>query len=301
MTIVTEQRVRCDPGPRTESYGSRQLHLRMRRPRFGRLGGNPHRTGSKEPFGTASALTCRAWARVPRGGPQVAGSRRREPSSSLEPDSTLHLVVAAAAAGFGVYQWSRQRGRVRVQLLGSQSALHLSVVVDAPTSVRVNGLNFHVKGRGHLRRLLGWLGKSRYDGPTQLRRRLAAIWRYRDIDIAMGWLERTAPRDWDCGSVERDKIPISSRPIAGPEPPTTITGYDSESWKLEGANFAPLFADLEKCWPGGHLKVKFGAVVSGHPRREVHSSWIRLSHLSIMFPENQCWIEGDTGLPQFRE
>ena len=46
------------------------------------------------------------------------------------------------------------------------------------------------------------------------------------------------------------------------------------------------------------MKVRFSVGVSGHPRRKVHSSWIRLTDLSIMFPENQHWIEGHPGLPQ---
>lgn len=210
----------------------------------------------------------------------------------------ISLIVAAAGAGFGVYQWSQQRGRVRIQIDGGQAELYLRVVVDAPTPVHVNGVGYRVKGRGHLRRLLHWLDKSCYDGPAPLRSRLAAIWQFRDMDLAMGHLERTAPWDWDREAVERGEIRTGFAPIAGPEIPTTIAGYDDASWKLDGANFAPMFAELEEDWAGKHLKVRFSFGVSGHPRREVHSSWIRLTHLSIMFPENQHWIEGHTGLPQ---
>jgi hypothetical protein len=59
-----------------------------------------------------------------------------------------------------------------------------------------------------------------------------------------------------------------------------------------------MFAEIEERWPGKRLKVRFSVGVSGHPRRKVHSSWIRLTDLSIMFPENHHWIEGHTGLPQ---
>ena len=212
--------------------------------------------------------------------------------------SVIAVIVAAAGVAFGVYQWSRQRGHVRVQIDGGQRELYLRVVVDAPTPVHVNGIAYRVKGRGHIRRLLSWLEKSCYDGPAPLRRRLAAMWRYRDMDLAMVNLERTAPWNWDHRAVERGEIETSFYPIAGPEIPTTIAGYDDASWKLDGANFAPMFAELEERWPGKHLKVRFNVGVSGHPRREVHSSWIRLTDFSIMFPEAQHWIEGHTGLPQ---
>ncbi len=124
------------------------------------------------------------------------------------------------------------------------------------------------------------------------------MWRFRDMDLAMFHLERTAPWDWDCGAVERGDIQTAFHPIAGPEFPMTIAGYDDASWKLDGANFAPMFAGLEEQWPGKHLKVRFNVGISGHPRRVVHSGWIRLTDLSIMFPANQHWIEGQTGLPQ---
>jgi hypothetical protein len=212
--------------------------------------------------------------------------------------SVISLIVAAAGVAFGVYQWRRQRGHVRVQIDGVQSVLYLRVVVDAPTPVHVNGIGYRVKGRGHLRRLLRWLNKSSYSGPAPVRRRLAAMWRFRDMDLSMGNLERTAPWDWNHEAVERGEIQAGFLPIAGPEFPATIAGYDDASWKLDGANFTPMFAELEKDWPGKHLKVRFSVGVSGHPRRNVHTSWIRLTDLSIMFPENQHWIERHFGLPQ---
>jgi hypothetical protein len=159
--------------------------------------------------------------------------------------SLISLIVAAAGVAFGVYQWRQQRGHVRVQIDGGQAELYLRVVVDAPTPVHVNGIGYRVKGRGYLRRLLHWLDKSCYSGPAPLRRRLAAMWRFRDMDLAMGHLERTAPWDWDREAVERGEIRSSFSPIAGPEFPTTIAGYDDASWKLDGANFASMFAELK--------------------------------------------------------
>jgi hypothetical protein len=210
----------------------------------------------------------------------------------------ISLIVAAAGVAFGVYQWSRQRGRVRVQVDGGQAELYLRIVVDAPTPVHVYGIGYRVKGRGRLRRLLNWLDKSAYSGRATLRRRLATMWRARDLDLAMGHLERTAPWDWDRGVVEHGEIPTAFKPIAGPEFPTAIAGYDDASWRLDGVNFTPFFAELEERWPRKHLKVRFSVGVSGHPRRKVDSSWIRLTDLSIMFPENQHWINDQPGLPQ---
>lgn len=185
-----------------------------------------------------------------------------------------------------------------MQIDGVQAMLYLRVVVNAPTPVHVGGIGYRVKGHGHLRRLLRWLDKRCYSGPAPLRHRLATMWQFRDMDVAFGHLERTAPWDWDREAAERGEIRAGFLPIAGREFPTTIAGYDDASWKLDGANFAPHFAELEERWPGNHLKVRFSVGVSGHPRRTVHSSWIRLTRLPIMLPENQLWIRGHAGLPQ---
>lgn len=156
--------------------------------------------------------------------PEVWCSACRSPSSfrlaetaigSISVVSVISLIVAAAGVAFGVYRWNRQRGHVRVQVDGGQAELYLRVVVDAPTPVHVNGIGYRVKGHGHLRRLLHWLDKSCYDGSAPLRRRLATMWRFRDMDLMMGHLERTAPWDWDLGAVEREEIRAVFSPIAG--------------------------------------------------------------------------------------
>lgn len=206
--------------------------------------------------------------------------------------SAISLAVAVAGVAFGVYQWSRQRGRVRVQVDEGQAELYLRVVVDAPTPVHVNGIAYQMKARGRWRRLLHWLN----DDELKLRRRFANMWRFRDFDLAMGWLERTAA--WDQPVRGNVEIPTAFAPIAGPELPLTISGYDDASWKLYGANYVPMFLDTLERWAKKRPRVRFRVVVSGHPRRVVHSSWIPLADLSILKPENADWSGNIEGLPQ---
>lgn len=211
--------------------------------------------------------------------------------------SVISLLVAVAGVGFGIYQWMRQRGRVRVQVDEGQSDLYLRVIVDAPAPVHVNGMSYQIKARGRWRRLLHWLRSYNYDRPMPIYRRIAIMWRFRGFDIAMGHLERTAsPKDNPRAFPE---IPRAFSPIAGPEFPTTILGYDDASWVLYGANYVPMLKEIVgEDLHDRSARLRFRVVVSGHSRREVHSSWIRITDLSIMQPANAHWLDSKEGLPQ---
>ena len=116
--------------------------------------------------------------------------------------------------------------------------------------------------------------------------------------MAMGWLTRTAPWDWEVAAIEDGSIKPALSPIAGPEIPMMIDGYHDASWRLHGANFTPRLEEMARQCGVRNPKVRFRVGISGHPRRHVYSSWISFPDLSIMAPENQCWIEGGGGLPQ---
>jgi hypothetical protein len=61
--------------------------------------------------------------------------------------SIISLLVAVAGVAFGVFQWTRQGGRVRVQVDEGQADLCLRVVVDAPTPVHMNGIVYQLNER----------------------------------------------------------------------------------------------------------------------------------------------------------
>jgi hypothetical protein len=206
--------------------------------------------------------------------------------------SAISLLVAAAGVVFGIYQWGRQRGRVRVQVDEIQAEMYLRVIIDAPTPVHVNGIAYQIKARGRVRRLLRWLR----DDDLRFHRRFVAIWRFRDFDVAIGWLERTT--EWNEANSAACAGLDGHAPIAGPPFPTTISGYDDASWKLYGVNYVPMLRSMLDGWAEKNPKLRFRVVVSGHPRRVVHSSWIPIRHLSMLKPENQHWMDVDQGQPQ---
>ena len=212
--------------------------------------------------------------------------------------SVISLIVATVGVAFGIYQWSRQRGHVRVEIDGGQADLYLRVVVDTPTPVYVSGIAYCVKARGRWRRLAQSLDPSSYSGHASVHRRLKAMWRFRDFDMAMGWLTRTAPWDWDVAAIENGSIEPAFIPVAGPEIPMMIDGYRNASWRLHGANFTPILEEIARQCGVRNPKLRFRVDISGHPRRHVHSSWTSFPDISIMAPENQHWIQGERGLPQ---
>jgi hypothetical protein len=204
--------------------------------------------------------------------------------------TVVSLLIGVAGVMFGVYQWRQQRGRTRVQIDEAQGRLILRVVVDAPAPIHVNGILYTIRARGRLRRLLSWRHDYNYSGKPSLRKKLHAIWRFRDMDVAMGRLTSVGE-----GATARERSP-EWYPIEGEELPATVLGYDDASWTLWGANFQPLLRDAQSRWK--RPKLQFRVVVSGHPRRVVRSRPILLDHLALLDPAEATWIEAADGLPQ---
>lgn len=194
--------------------------------------------------------------------------------------SLLTLLVAVAGVLFGVYQWRRQRGRIRIDLDEVQDRMYIRVVVDAPTPIHLRGIAYQIRARGWLLRLIkGWANEE-----ISLRTRVVAMWRFRGIDLEMGWMILSLPPG-DLSTSLRSAF--SS--ISGPELPATIPGYDDRSWVMYGADYVPRFKELLAKWPKKNVRIRFRVPIAGHPRRVVHSRWVALQSLS-MLDERNAWL-----------
>lgn len=205
----------------------------------------------------------------------------------------LSLFVGLAGFLFGVYQWRRQRGRVCIRLDQAQDRLFIRVVVDAPTPAHVSGLAYQIRARGWLVRLLRTWMRER----MHVRKRLAAIWRFRGMDLEMAWLETVAPGDPENPREEIQPPDPVFNPVAGSDFPAPISGYDDDTWVMYGSNYARHFEELVSRWKKPRIRIR--APLSGHPKRVVHSRWVRLDALEMLDERNEWLVrDQDRGLPQ---
>jgi hypothetical protein len=110
--------------------------------------------------------------------------------------------------------------------------------------------------------------------------------------IAMGWCE---PMDTDCDPNSTSEQ-FAFAPIDGPTFPTTIAGYDDASWAFDTRQYAELFQTIRR-FAQQNPRLRFIARVSGHPQREVKSSWLEVKNMQAFSPSNAWLFEGVEGCP----
>jgi hypothetical protein len=180
-----------------------------------------------------------------------------------------------------MYQWLRQRGKVRVVLRELQDRLYVIVIVDAPNSIQVRSLSYVITGRGRIKRhvRMSWrIGKT-------FRQRLKSMWEFRSVGLAVAALEPTTPGGRPAWN------PVSGRCF-----PTEIAGYSDDSWILIGSNYSQSFQEYLVRYKSPRIRFTVG--VTGHPRRHVRSRWRPVASLSMLAEENAWLLRGDRGLPQ---
>jgi len=205
------------------------------------------------------------------------------------------VIVSIIGLIIGIYQWRKQRGDVHLKLLEIQATIHIKVRSDSSTRIIVRGIAYQVRSnRIGLRRFLSELRQTEKDAPIPLLRRLKLAWWMHSF-ISMGWCQPIANDCGDCDPNSPSKE-FAFAPIAGPSLPTTIDGYDDVSWAFDTRQYAGLFRAIRE-FSQEKPRLRFIARVSGHPRREVKSSWLKIEDMHAFAPSNSWLFEGVEGWP----
>jgi hypothetical protein len=193
------------------------------------------------------------------------------------------VIVSIVALFFGIYQWKKQRGDVRIELYEMQTTIHIKVCANGPAQITVRDIGYQIRSnRPRLRRLLSELRRNEKDLRTSLSGRLKFAWLIHNL-IAMGW----------CTPLPEDEYKSNSfAPIAGPGLPTKIDGYDDVSWAFDTRHYSDLFSSIS-IFAAQNPRLRFIARISGHPRREVRSRWLQVTNMRAFAPEN-AWLFKDS-------
>jgi hypothetical protein len=193
------------------------------------------------------------------------------------------LLVASVAVSiisllFGIYQWRKQRGDVRIELQEIQATIYIKICANSPAQITVNGIAYQVRARRlGLSRFFSELRRNENETRVPLSRRVKFAWFIHNF-IGMAW----------CHPVTNghDDSPFS--PISGPAIPTKIDGYHDASWAFDTTRYAGLFRSLNK-FAEMNPRMRFIARIAGHPRREVRSRWLQLKNMEAFAPSN-AWL-----------
>jgi hypothetical protein len=189
------------------------------------------------------------------------------------------LFISIVGLMFGIYQWKKQRGNVGVELVEMQTRIYLRVCANSPIQITVRDIGYEVRSkRLRLDRFLSQLRRNDDSYHRSLWRRIRFAWTMRNF-IAFGWCE-PVPTD------ENEQSVIF--PLSGPPLPLKIDGYDDQSWEFDTRLYADLF-DSINTFAAQNPRLRFIVRVSGHPRREVKSKWLRIENMEAFSVDN-AWL-----------
>jgi hypothetical protein len=99
------------------------------------------------------------------------------------------LLISIVGLMFGIYQWKKQRGNVRVELVEMQTSIYLRVCANSSAQITVRDIGYEVRSkRLRLNRFLSQLSRNEDSYHKSLWRRVKFAWTMRNF-IAMGWCE----------------------------------------------------------------------------------------------------------------
>jgi hypothetical protein len=200
------------------------------------------------------------------------------------------VLVSIAALIFGIYQWKRQHGSIRLELNESQATIHLRICVGSPIPITVNGIRYELCFKGIMfRQFATELFSKEKDTAYRFSKRLKFAWFIRNF-IAMGWCE---PISEDSSTFDKRGIKqqIISAPILGPSFPTKIDGYHDLSWAFNVPQYHSLFKTIYR-FGTDKIRLRFVASISGHPQRLIKSRWLEVMRMESLFQCN-AWLFKD--------
>jgi hypothetical protein len=217
--------------------------------------------------------------------------------------------VAIAALIFAGYQWSRTRGRVRVDLTQAQDRIYLRVTSQAPTDVVIDGFML-IATSGRFARIRQLVSKYPMLGGS-FKDRLKSVvigGRYFFFDrLAANMTVIPWPNsNHDKNPEPQDLDPHTFNPMTGPGLPYELKRYHGVSWAIAGGyrsgpskdfqGHRTYYDDFDALARHNNTRMRFLVRVSGHPRRTIASKWLNVSKLEMLQP-NEAWLRPENRPP----